>query len=117
MGEADAIPTTAIPTATIPTTALDPHLRAKSPPPPDSTYRKRRDFQGAGLIKIVIFSIKIKKSDFFLFKSDFYDLNQIFFPASCQLVFPPLLLMFSYIYCCSNNYRPTTGLKLSSCIT
>jgi len=34
MGEADAIPTTAIPTATIPTTALDPHLRAKSPPPP-----------------------------------------------------------------------------------
>ena len=47
--EAAAVPTTAIPTAAVPTTGVpttapDPHLRAKSAP--DSTYRKRRDFQG-----------------------------------------------------------------------
>jgi len=39
-----AIPTAAVPTTGVPTTAPDPHLRAKSAP--DSTYRKRRDFQG-----------------------------------------------------------------------
>ena len=47
--EAAAVPTTVVPTAAIPTTGVpttapDPHLRAKSAP--DSTYRKRRNFQG-----------------------------------------------------------------------
>jgi len=33
----------------------------------------------SGLEKIMIFLKKSKKSDFFLFKSDFLNLNQIFF--------------------------------------
>jgi hypothetical protein len=35
-------------------------------------------FWSAGLIKIMIFLIMMKKLEFFLFKSDFFDLNQAF---------------------------------------